>query len=41
MTHFDPLKPSDRQKFGFKNQDGGWPMAGKSTGHILKLIYSN
>jgi len=26
MTHFQPLKPSDGQKFEFKNiQDGGLP----------------
>jgi len=24
MTHFDPLKPSNGQKFDLENQDGGW-----------------
>jgi len=31
MTHFDPLKPCDGQKFHFLNQDGGQPMPGMSV----------
>jgi len=38
MTHFDPLKPSDRQKFdAFKNQDDGQHM---STVGILKATHA-
>jgi len=37
MTHFDPLKPKNRQNFEFlKIQDGGW----MTSGHVQRLIYS-